>query len=229
MIDSINFILNGVKYLDMQKLLGLGIKYYKLKYKKGTNGKIYVKYGDITENTEKEFAVNGIGFSYNNMYFRYLPQFDCIMITANVHKVLGKTDILLSDRDTYISHIDYIVKLLFNVKFSQLELHRIDFCVDLELDYKVMYEYLHLLYKHKAEYQHIKRINNYETSIYITSLYGQKSINIYDKYQCEKDKYIKEYEKYKRKNNISLAEYQETNPADYEKYKNIPESVNFTD
>ena len=221
MIDSINFILNGVKYLDMQKLLGLGIKYYKLKYKKGTNGKIYVKYGDITENTEKEFAVNGIGFSYNNMYFRYLPQFDCIMITANVHKVLGKTDILLSDRDTYISHIDYIVKLLFNVKFSQLELHRIDFCVDLELDYKVMYEYLHLLYKHKAEYQHIKRINNYETSIYITSLYGQKSINIYDKYQCEKDKYIKEYEKYKRKNNISLAEYQETNPADYEKYKNI--------
>ena len=34
MIDSINFILNGVKYLDMQKLLGLGIKYYKLKYKK---------------------------------------------------------------------------------------------------------------------------------------------------------------------------------------------------
>ena len=221
MIDSINFILNGVPYLDIPKLVALGITYYPLRYKKGTNGKMYVSYGNVTESTEKEFAVSGFGFYYNNMYFRYLPQFDCIIITANVHKVLGKADILLSDRDNYISQIDYVVNLLFNVNFSQLELHRIDYCVDLELDYKVMYEYLHLLYKHKSAYQHINRINNYETSIYITSLYGQKSINIYDKYKCEKDKYIKAYQKAYNKTGISLAEYQETHPADYEKYKNI--------
>ncbi len=221
MIDSINYILNGVPYLDIPKLVSLGITYHNLRYKKGTNGKMYVSYGNVTESTEKEFAVSGIGFNYNNMYFRYLPQFDCILITTNVHKVLDKTNILLSDRDNYISHIDYVVKLLFNAEFSQLELHRIDYCVDIELDYKVMYEYLQLLYKHKSAYQHINRINNYETSIYITSLYGQKSINIYDKYKCEKDKYTKAYQKEYLKNGISLEEYQETHPAEYEKYKNI--------
>ena len=221
MIDSINYILNGVRYLDIPKLVTLGITYHNLRYEKGTNGKTYVVYGNVKQDTEKEFAVSGIGFNYNNMYFRYLPQFDCILITTNVHKILGKTDILLSDRDTYISHIKYVVKLLFNAEFSQLELHRIDYCVDLELDYKVMYEYLHLLYKHKSAYQHIHRINNYETSIYITSLYGQKSINIYDKYKCEKDKYIKAYQKAYNRNGISLAEYQETYPPYYKQYKNI--------
>lgn len=221
MIDSINYILNGVPYLDIPKLVSLGITYHNLRYEKGANGKTYVVYGNVKQDTEKEFAVSGIGFTYNNMYFRYLPQFDCIMISTNVHKVLGKTDILLSDRDNYISKIDNVVKLLFNAEFSQLELHRIDYYIDLELDYKVMYEYLHLLYKHKSAYQHINRINNYETSIYITSLYGQKSINIYDKYQCEKDKYIKAYQKAYNKNGISLAEYQETHPTEYEKYKNI--------
>lgn len=221
MIDSINYILNGVPYLDIPKLVSLGITYHNLRYEKGTNGKTYVVYGNVKESTEKEFAVNGIGFNYNNMYFRYLPQFDCIMISTNVHKILGKADILLSDRDNYISQIDYVVNLLFNVNFSQLELHRIDYYVDIELDYKVMYEYIHQLYKHKSAYQHINRINNYETSIYITSLSGQKSINIYDKYQCEKDKYYNRYNKEYNRNGISLAEYQETHPAEYEKYKNI--------
>ena len=221
MIDSINFILHNVVYLDIPRLMSLGIDYYPLRYKQCTNGKMYVKYGNVTEETDKEFAVSGYGFSYNDMYFRYLPQFDCITITSNVHKILDKTDILLSDRNTYISHIDYIVKLLFNAEFSQLDLHRIDYYVDIYMDYNVMYEYIHQLYKHKAKYEHIKRLNNYETSIYITSLYGQKSINIYDKYQCEKDKYNKQYEKAYRKTGISLEKYQETHPTEYEKYKNI--------
>lgn len=221
MIDSINYILNGVPYLDIPKLVSLGITYHNLRYEKGANGKTYVVYGNVKQDTEKEFAVSGIGFNYNNMYFRYLPQFDCIMISTNVHKVLGKTDILLSDRDNYISHIEYVVKLLFNVNFSQLKLHRIDYYVDIYMDYNVMYEYIHQLYKHSAKYGHIKRLNNYETSIYITSLSGQKSINIYDKYQCEKDKYYNKYNKAYNRNGISLEEYQETHPAEYEKYKNI--------
>ncbi len=221
MIDSINFILNGVIYLDIQRLTALGINYYPLNYIKGINGKMYVKYGNVKLETDKQFAVSGIGFSYNDMYFRYLHQFDCVMINTNLHKVLGKTDILLSDRDIYISQVDYIVNLLFGAEFSQLDLHRIDYCADIEMDYKVMYEYIHQLYKHKAKYGHIKRINNYETSIYITSLYGQNSINIYDKYKCEKDKYIKEYEKYSRKNNVNLAEYRITHPPQYYKYKNM--------
>lgn len=221
MIDSANFILNGVPYLDIPKLISLGIDYYPLQYIKGINGKMYVKYGNVKLETDKQFAVSGYGFTYNDMYFRYLPQFDCVMINTNLHKVLGKTDILLSDRDIYISQVDYIVNLLFGAEFSQLDLHRIDYCVDIEMDYKVMYEYIHQLYKHKAKYEHIKRLNNYETSIYITSLYGQKSINIYDKYQCEKDKYNKQYEKAYRKTGISLEKYKKTHPIQYGKYKNI--------
>lgn len=222
MIDSINFILNNVFYLDIKRLISLGIVYYPLRYQKYPNGKTYVIYGNVKESVDTdEFSVNGIGFSYMDMYFRYLPQFDCIVITTHTQKVLGKTDILLSDRDTYINKIDNIVELLFGAEFSQLGLHRIDYCVDIEMDYKVMYEYIHQLYKHKAEYQHIKRINNYETSIYITSLYGQKSINIYDKYQCEKDKYNKQYQKAYMKSGISFDEYRIITPPDYEKYKNI--------
>ncbi len=222
MIDSINFILNNVTYLDMSILMKLGIKYYKLKYQKSNNGKMYVKYGNVKESVDaEEFSVSGIGFSYMNIFFRYLPQFDCIIITTHTQKILGKTDILLSDRDSYINDIKHIIKILFNAEFSQLQLHRIDYCVDIEMDYKIMYEYLQLLYKHTSKYQHIKRINNYETSIYITSLYGQQNINIYDKYQCEKDKYNKEYQKAYRTNGISIEEYKASHPAEYEKYKNI--------
>ena len=44
------------------------------------------------------------------------------------------------------------------------------------LDYDTMYEYLNLLDKSKSTYKHIKRINEYETSIYLTSKSGQKTI-----------------------------------------------------
>ena len=84
-----------------------------------------------------------------------------------------------------------------------------------------MYEYLNLLDKSKSTYKHIKRINEYETSIYLTSKSGQKTINIYDKYYNEKEKYYKEYETLNKQTGISFSEYREKHPPFYEDFKNI--------
>ena len=217
MIDSIDFIKYGIEKLDTKRLMDLDIIYHKLQYRNSKYGKAYVKYGNVEDEIDDYLISKGIGFEYKNVHFMYLEKFKCIILIANVHKVLQKSNICLSDRDLYIDKINEIVKQVLNINYSQLCLYRIDYCVDLELDYKKMYEYLHLLNKHKSTYGNIKRINEYETSIYLTSKGGQKRINIYDKYKCEKDKYYAEFEK----SNMHLEEYKKKNYPYFEFYKNI--------
>lgn len=217
MIDSIDFVKYGVEKLDIERLTDLGIVYHKLQYRNGKFGKAYVTYGNVKDEIDDYLISPGIGFEYKNVHFMYLEKFKSIILIANAHKVLQKSDICLSDRDLYIDKINEIVKQVLNIDFSKLSLYRIDYCVDLELDYKKMYEYLHLLDKHKSTYGNIKRINEYETSIYLTSSGGQKRINIYDKYKCEKDKYYAKFEK----SNMSLADYEKKNYPYFKFYKNI--------
>lgn len=217
MIDSINFVKYGVEKLDTERLMDLGIVYHKLQYRNGKFGKSYVTYGNVQDEIDDYLISRGIGFEYKNVHFIYLEKFKSIILITNAHKVLQKSDICLSDRDLYIDKINEIVKQVLNIDYSQLSLYRIDYCVDLELDYKTMYEYLHLLNKHKSTYGNIKRINEYETSIYLTSQGGQKRINIYDKYKCEKDKYYAKFEK----SSMSLADYEKKNYPYYLYYKNI--------
>lgn len=221
MIDSINFIVYGISKIDFQRLINLKIVYRQFEYRKNDFGNYYRKYGSATKLNDPSLVSTGIEFEYNNILFQYYESFKCIVIIANAHKVLQKTDILLSDRDLYIDLVKKAVAETLGVNFSILNLHRIDFCVDLELDYKKMYEYLHLLDKHKITYEHIKRINEYETSVYLTSKNGQKRINIYDKYECEKHKYYERYEEEKARNGINLAEYEKAHPPYYNYYKNI--------
>lgn len=217
MIDSIDFVKYGVEKLDIERLTDLGIVYHKLQYRNGKFGKAHVTYGNVKDEIDDYLISPGIGFEYKNVHFMYLEKFKSIILIANAHKVLQKSDICLSDRDLYIDRINEIVKQVLNIDFSKLSLYRIDYCVDLELDYKKMYEYLHLLDKHKSTYGNIKRINEYETSIYLTSSGGQKRINIYDKYKCEKDKYYAKFEK----SNMSLADYEKKNYPYFKFYKNI--------
>lgn len=221
MIDSINFIVYGISKIDFQRLINLKIVYRQFEYRKNDFGNYYRKYGSATKLNDTSLVSTGIEFEYNNILFQHYESFKCIVIIANAHKVLQKTDILLSDRDLYIDLVKKAVAETLGLNYSILQLHRIDYCVDLELDYKTMYEYLHLLDKHKITYEHIKRINEYETSIYLTSKNGQKRINIYDKYECEKSKYYEKYREENVKNGISLAKYKEENPPYYEFYKNI--------
>ena len=221
MLDSINFITHNVEKLDIKRLIDLGIVYHKLQYRNGKYGKAYVKYGNVQDEIEDYLISKGVGFEYENVHFMYLEKFKCIILIANAHKVLQKNDIRLSDRNTYINEISRIVKQVLNIDYSQLRLYRIDYCVDLELDYKEMYEYLHLLDKHKSTYGNIKRINEYETSIYLTSKGGQKRINIYDKYKCEKDKYYVKYKNEYIKSGISLEKYKESHFPYFIFYSNI--------
>ncbi len=210
MIDSVNYIVYGIGKLDLQRLTNLGIVYHKLKYKKNRYGKYYIEYGDIKEEIDISLVSKGIEFEYNNIHFLYLQKFSCIILIANAHAVLHCSNVKLSYRDKYVGIIKETVEEALGLNYSRLYLHRIDFCVDLKLDYKVMYEYLQLLYKHKSIYQNIKRINEYETSLYLTSKHGQKRINIYDKYQCEKDKHPKDPNRSLYYSNIFRIEVQNT-------------------
>lgn len=221
MIDSINFIAYGIGKLDLSRVVDLGIVYKMFQYRKDAYGNYYRKYGKATNVNDPNLISQGIEFEYNHILFQYYKDFHCIVLIANVHKVLQKTDILLSDRDTYIEAIKQTVAEALNIDYFRLKLHRIDYCVDLEMDYEVMYGYLHQLDKHRSSYQYISRINEYETSIYLTSKNGQKKINIYDKYQCERIKYFERYKEEHQKNEISLEEYQEKHPPYYEFYKNV--------
>lgn len=221
MIDSINFIVYGIGKLDLSRVVDLGIVYKMFQYRKDAYGNYYRKYGKATNVNDPNIISQGIEFEYNHILFQYYKDFHCIVLIANAHKVLQKTDILLSDRDTYIEAIKQTVAEALNIDYFRLNLHRIDYYVDLELVYGVIYEYLHLLDKHKSSYQNIKRINEYKTSIYLTSKNGQKQINIYDKYECEKYKYFEKYKNAHQRNGISLAEYQETHTPYYMYYKNM--------
>lgn len=221
MIDSINFIVYGIGKLDLSRVVDLGIVYKMFQYRKDAYGNYYRKYGKATNVNDLNLISQGIEFEYNNILFQYYKDFHCIVLIANAHRVLQKTDILLSNRDTYIEKVKQAVAEALNIEYFRLKLHRIDYCVDLETDYKVMYEYLHQLDKHRSSYQYISRINEYETSIYLTSKNGQKKINIYDKYQCERIKYFERYKEEHQKNEISLAQYQEKHSPYYKFYKNV--------
>lgn len=220
MLDSINFRINNIKAIDIQKLLDHNIVYHKFKYKLGRFGKPEMQYGKVKEN-ETGIISTGISFEYQSINFQYYDKFQYVVVIANAHKVLGKSDITLSDRDEYISKIRQITNELFGAKYYQDLLYRCDYCVDLEMPKQEIIERIKLLYKHRNEYCKIIRINDYETSIYLTSKGGKKRINIYDKYVCEKQKYYNKFYKEHNKTGITLEKYQETHTPYYEYYKDI--------
>ena len=220
MIDSINFRINNIKNVDVKKLIDLDIVYHKFKYKVGRFGKPQMVYGKAIEN-EKNIISTGIEFEYQNVFFQYYDRFNYVLVIANAHKVLGKTDIKLSDRDNYIITIKKTIKKIFDIEDYRLNIDRIDYCVDLEMTKEEIIERIKLLYKHRNEYCKTIRINDYETSIYLTSKNGQRRINIYDKYECEKQKYFNKYYKENERTGISLAEYKRNHIAYYEYYSDV--------
>lgn len=220
MLDSINFRINGVRVLDRKRLMDLKITYHKFKYKFNKFGRPYMDYGKVKEN-ETGILSTGISFEYDKMHFQYYDKWNYVIIIANAHKVLGKTDITLSDRDIYIDKVKQAVSTTLNIEYSKVKLYRCDYCVDIEMSQDEIIERIKLLYKHEIKYDHIIRINDYETSIYLTSKGGQKRINIYDKYVCEKTKYFNKYYKEREKTGISLAEYEMKHAPYYEYYKGI--------
>lgn len=195
MIDSINFKLENVIRLDYERLVKLGIPFYKFIIRQRADKTTYWDWE--SSNSQDTIISEGYYFSYHNVRFTYTILYSTIIIKANAHQILNKMDVLLSDRDIYISKVQDIVDKVLGVNISELDLHRFDPCVDLKFSNKEMNVRLSLLPYYKNKYKYMTQKQSYPRSKHLTSKYGETNINIYDRYTCEKNKYL-------NKNNIDI-------------------------
>ena len=165
MIDSINFLIRDMEWIDFKHISELGqrVKEYKnINNRTGFENKCY------------EFNYKGIEFKYNK-------SFKILTILTTAHKVLEKKDITLSDYQIYISKIYQIISEVLNTKYFKLELNRIDDCVDFDLTENEKELYLFLLKWNKTNYKYMKWKKDYASSIYIKTKKGKTNLNIYDR------------------------------------------------
>ena len=175
MIDSINFIIRDIEYVDFKYLVQLGA------------------YAKRYNNRRKNFQSFGYRFKYKNIEFKYNKSYRNITIITNAHKVLGKQDIHISDLKEYKTRVADIVKEVLPYPNIRLELSRIDFCVDLLLNPQIISRYIFLLNMHKKDYKYMKMKNKYHTSIHKSNSEGKFNLNIYSRYPytgAEEDKNV---------------------------------------
>lgn len=171
MIDSINFIIKQINITDLNSelLRTTQIKSFNNKFEKNT----YVK--------------SGIRFCYENVYFTYYYNTRVLNIIANAHKLLEKKDVKLSDKEVYEKKLLNILNnVIVNLPNFKLELSRIDYCVDLNLEEKLN-TYLTLLNLNVCVFKYMKKYDNYGTSIYLKTKQGKQNLNIYNRYEKTKD------------------------------------------
>lgn len=198
MIDSIDFFIRDIHFLDFNHLRSLGINDIKSFTSKDRLG---------NENTHYRWSYKGIEFKYNTLAH-------IVTAITNTHTILDeKMYITLSDRALYKNRIEQIFNEIFSGMLVKYELNRIDYCVDIKFEDDVLLEKYLILYKYQnPKFVHTKIKNIYATSIYRSSGRGQYNLNIYSKYaeskgeryrdilrlelQIKKAKIKKEYEKY---------------------------------
>ena len=191
MIDSLNFLVRDVRWIDFKRLNRLGI-YYKKFLNKQKNGYKCLCYS---------FDYKGIKFIFNIDY-------QIVIIIANAHIVLNKTDITVKDRIEYELRLQKILQVIFNTKNIKYELNRIDYCIDIKVYEVISYLegkdvkkfipadndmkiYHYLLWYGLHSYRYMKQDRVYGTSIYLKTKRGTKNFIIYDRYaktKNEKDK-----------------------------------------
>lgn len=176
MIDSINFVIEGIKRLDkeyLEKQLGVNIKY------------------------NKEFEMET--FIYNDIKFIYYILNKNLEVETTTHKILLKKDVTLSDKKIFEEKVNNIINYILhtNQHYDNFKLTRADYYVDIYVGDKLQ-EYMKLLHKHRNKFGHLKSINQYDSSMYLQTKFG-KTINFYDKERCIKEKCQKEKNKIRRK------------------------------
>lgn len=207
MIDSINFIIRNVSYIDFWYLRQIGIDIKEFKPKK------------YTRNTENmEFEARAYSFVYESVHFQFYTQYEVIIVKTTTHKLLDKKDVRLKDAKAYKIKLHQIMQKVFNYNNVQLELHRLDYCVDIKLEEKIKKIYLNLYRWNNPKFGNMKIQKIYKTSVYRQSKRGQFNLNIYSRYeftgdeedrdifrielQMKKAKIKKEYDKYGIDKNI---------------------------
>lgn len=155
MIDSLNLIIR-IKYIDLNHIKKLGIE---------------VKF----------FSDVNISFEYKNIEFKYDSLHQYLLIMTNPHKVLGKKDILLSDKEEYKTKLLKIIREILPTQDISIEVNRIDYCVDIFVGEKIGI-YCELLNRHPKKFCYMRQKKTYKTSKYLTNKRGQRHLNFYNRY-----------------------------------------------
>ena len=163
MLDSINFRIDNINYLDFKQL-----------YKKG------IRVDNMTSTNPKTGFTNVCyTFKYNGVTFKFNRSNETILIYANPHKILNKRDITLGDFEKYKQKLNKILIKIFNTSNIKMYLDRIDYCVDIPLTEAEAKMYIRLLKFNKIKYKYMKQKRTYATSIYIKTERGKTNLNIY--------------------------------------------------
>lgn len=138
---------------------------------------------------------------YKGVTFNYYIGSQRLVIKTNAHRILQKGCITLQNLENYKEIVSSIIFEITGIRNLSLQLSRIDYCVDLILDYEngQIEDTVELLHKHAESYRHMKIENIYDSSIYLKTKRGNYNLNCYDKYKemLEKGNSYEECEQYK--------------------------------
>ena len=163
MIDSINFKIENIDYLDFKQL-----------YEKG------IRVDDITTTNPKTGFINMCYvFKYKGATFKFNRSNGTILIYASPHKILNKRDIKLSDFKEYELRLNEILIKIFGTSNINIQLDRIDFCCDISLTEDEAKTYISILRFNRIRYRYMKQKKTYLTYIYIKTERGKTNLNIY--------------------------------------------------
>lgn len=179
MIDSINQVVENIKYLDRNYLKNmLNIYVNETKDEKG-NPIYYFNYRDI------KFIYHVVGRN--------------LRLETTTHKILEKRDITLSDKEIFENKINGILNNILNtknIKYSTKQT-RNDYYTDVFVGIKTRV-YMEQLKKHSSTFRRMKRKKKFKSSAYLETDTG-RTLNLYDKETCIKDKAQKKIKKIKKK------------------------------
>ena len=205
MIDSINYRMENIEYLDFKQL-----------YQKG------IRVDDITSTNPKTgFTNRCYVFKYNGATFKFNRSNETILIYASPHKILNKRDITLSDYKEYELKLNETLIKVFDTSDVNIQLDRIDYCVDVPLTEVEAKMYIRLLNFNKIRYRYMKQEQLYETSVYIKTQRGKTNLNIYirePKTKSESDKGILRIEVQGKKELIKSEHDKYGIPKELEEY-----------
>lgn len=198
MIDSINFIIREIKWINFNHLNKLRI-YPKKYYKYQKNG----------------LVIKGYSFTYKCLAFKFDTYHRSLIIIANAHRILNKRDILLKDKLEYELKLYELLRPIFEgIIFYEedpiLELNRIDYCIDFIINQLIHYKdreelkeffltendmniYHIIQWFNKHKYKYMKRTRFFPKTLYFETKYGMHKFYIYERYsktKREKDKGI---------------------------------------
>ena len=100
----------------------------------------------------------GYVFNYKNVSFKYSIRFKYLLVITHVAEILEKDVVTLSDKSEYKNRVLNVLKEILKGKKFSIELHRIDYKVDIKMySQQMLDEYIKQLNKNN-EYTDMVKI-----------------------------------------------------------------------